>query len=181
MLNCIWLFVFNWSNLPVWGRNKKAKTISWRIHSIFQALKLKPDFPDAYCNLAHCMQLVCDWSGEFWDRNAQEKCFFFVPMVVLQKWAIALCMEVLSSSINLYDKLQWDNIPLVHPNWKFRIEACEPLVKAVSIQLHFRLARKIQLTRPHFLNVGKLSSSLHNLPLLLRPCWFNDCFCGVWG
>jgi tetratricopeptide (TPR) repeat protein len=27
-----------------------------------KALKLKPDFPDAYCNLADCLQTVCDWS-----------------------------------------------------------------------------------------------------------------------
>lgn len=27
------------------------------------ALKLKPDFPDAYCNLAHCLQIVCDWTN----------------------------------------------------------------------------------------------------------------------
>ena len=26
------------------------------------ALKLKPDFSDAYCNLAHCLQIVCDWT-----------------------------------------------------------------------------------------------------------------------
>jgi len=31
------------------------------ILSYCTALKLKPDFPDAYCNLAHCLQIVCDW------------------------------------------------------------------------------------------------------------------------
>jgi protein O-GlcNAc transferase len=25
------------------------------------ALKLKTDFPDAFCNLAHCLQIICDW------------------------------------------------------------------------------------------------------------------------
>jgi len=25
------------------------------------ALKLKSDFPDAFCNLAHCLQIICDW------------------------------------------------------------------------------------------------------------------------
>uniref|UniRef100_A0A183ETG0 Glyco_transf_41 domain-containing protein n=1 Tax=Gongylonema pulchrum TaxID=637853 RepID=A0A183ETG0_9BILA len=23
---------------------------------------LKPDFPDAFCNLAHCLQIICDWT-----------------------------------------------------------------------------------------------------------------------
>jgi len=32
------------------------------IQSYRTALKLKPDFPDAYCNLADCLQTVCDWS-----------------------------------------------------------------------------------------------------------------------
>jgi len=32
------------------------------IQSYRTALKLKPDFPDAYCNLAHCLQIVCDWT-----------------------------------------------------------------------------------------------------------------------
>uniref|UniRef100_A0A673C7X4 UDP-N-acetylglucosamine--peptide N-acetylglucosaminyltransferase 110 kDa subunit n=1 Tax=Sphaeramia orbicularis TaxID=375764 RepID=A0A673C7X4_9TELE len=32
------------------------------IASYRTALKLKPDFPDAYCNLAHCLQIVCDWT-----------------------------------------------------------------------------------------------------------------------
>ena len=25
------------------------------------ALRLKSDFPDAFCNLAHCLQIVCEW------------------------------------------------------------------------------------------------------------------------
>ena len=32
------------------------------IHSYRTALRLKADFPDAYCNLAHCQQIVCDWN-----------------------------------------------------------------------------------------------------------------------
>ena len=32
------------------------------IQSYRTALKLKPDFPDAYCNLAHCLQIICDWN-----------------------------------------------------------------------------------------------------------------------
>lgn len=33
------------------------------VQSYKTALKLKPDFPDAYCNLAHCLQIVCDWTN----------------------------------------------------------------------------------------------------------------------
>ena len=32
------------------------------IQSYRTALKLKPNFPDAFCNLAHCLQIVCDWT-----------------------------------------------------------------------------------------------------------------------
>ena len=32
------------------------------IQSYKTALKLKPDFPDAFCNLSHCLQIVCDWT-----------------------------------------------------------------------------------------------------------------------
>lgn len=39
------------------------------IQSYRTALKLKPDFPDAYCNLAHCLQIVCDWT----DYDARMK------------------------------------------------------------------------------------------------------------
>lgn len=39
------------------------------IMSYRTALKLKPDFPDAYCNLAHCLQIVCDWT----DYDARMK------------------------------------------------------------------------------------------------------------
>ena len=35
-----------------------AGNISEAIQSYKTALKLKPDFPDAFCNLAHCLQ-VC--------------------------------------------------------------------------------------------------------------------------
>jgi protein O-GlcNAc transferase len=39
------------------------------IHSYSTALKLKSDFPDAFCNLAHCLQIICDWS----DYDARMK------------------------------------------------------------------------------------------------------------
>ncbi|KAK2713102.1 hypothetical protein QYM36_011710 [Artemia franciscana] len=32
------------------------------IQSYKTALKLKPDFPDAFCNLCHCLQIVCYWT-----------------------------------------------------------------------------------------------------------------------
>lgn len=41
---------------------KDSGNIPEAIGSYRTALKLKPDFPDAYCNLAHCLQIVCDWS-----------------------------------------------------------------------------------------------------------------------
>uniref|UniRef100_A0A672L243 UDP-N-acetylglucosamine--peptide N-acetylglucosaminyltransferase 110 kDa subunit n=1 Tax=Sinocyclocheilus grahami TaxID=75366 RepID=A0A672L243_SINGR len=41
---------------------KDSGNIPEAIASYRTALKLKPDFPDAYCNLAHCLQIVCDWT-----------------------------------------------------------------------------------------------------------------------
>ncbi|XP_039287268.1 UDP-N-acetylglucosamine--peptide N-acetylglucosaminyltransferase 110 kDa subunit [Nilaparvata lugens] len=41
---------------------KDSGNIPEAIQSYRTALKLKPDFPDAYCNLAHCLQIVCDWT-----------------------------------------------------------------------------------------------------------------------
>lgn len=42
--------------------HKDSGNIPDAINSYRTALKLKPDFPDAYCNLAHCLQIVCDWT-----------------------------------------------------------------------------------------------------------------------
>merc|ERR1719341_769446 len=42
--------------------HKDSGNIPEAIQSYRTALKLKPDFPDAYCNLAHCLQIVCDWT-----------------------------------------------------------------------------------------------------------------------
>ncbi|TKC37509.1 hypothetical protein EI555_005125, partial [Monodon monoceros] len=42
--------------------HKDSGNIPEAIASYRTALKLKPDFPDAYCNLAHCLQIVCDWT-----------------------------------------------------------------------------------------------------------------------
>ncbi len=49
-----WFSVFIWIVLPL----KDSGNIPEAIASYRTALKLKPDFPDAYCNLAHCLQ-VC--------------------------------------------------------------------------------------------------------------------------
>lgn len=37
---------------------KDSGNIPEAIASYRTALKLKPDFPDAYCNLAHCLQVL---------------------------------------------------------------------------------------------------------------------------
>uniref|UniRef100_A0A671LQ99 UDP-N-acetylglucosamine--peptide N-acetylglucosaminyltransferase 110 kDa subunit n=1 Tax=Sinocyclocheilus anshuiensis TaxID=1608454 RepID=A0A671LQ99_9TELE len=42
--------------------SKDSGNIPEAIASYRTALKLKPEFPDAYCNLAHCLQIVCDWT-----------------------------------------------------------------------------------------------------------------------
>ena len=43
------------------------------ISSYRTALKLKPDFPDAYCNLAHCLQvstiLIYGFLCLLWEEN----------------------------------------------------------------------------------------------------------------
>jgi hypothetical protein len=39
------------------------------ILSYCTALKIKPDFPDAYCNLVHCLQIVCDWMHEETNKH----------------------------------------------------------------------------------------------------------------
>jgi protein O-GlcNAc transferase len=41
---------------------QNLENIPEAIQSYQTALKLKPDFPDAYCNLAECLQIVCDWT-----------------------------------------------------------------------------------------------------------------------
>ena len=51
------------------------------IQSYRTALKLKPDFPDAYCNLAHCLQIVCDWT----DYEARMKKLVSIVAEQLEK------------------------------------------------------------------------------------------------
>lgn len=45
-------------NISVFFGPQDSGNIPEAIASYRTALKLKPDFPDAYCNLAHCLQ-VC--------------------------------------------------------------------------------------------------------------------------
>jgi protein O-GlcNAc transferase len=42
--------------------HKDTGNITEAVQSYRTALKLKQDFPDAFCNLAHCLQIVCDWT-----------------------------------------------------------------------------------------------------------------------
>lgn len=42
---------------------------------------MKPDFPDAYCNLAHCLQIVCDWT----DYEARMKKLVSIVAEQLEK------------------------------------------------------------------------------------------------
>lgn len=42
--------------------HQDSENIPEAIASDYTAVKLKPDFPDAYYNLAHCLQIVCDWT-----------------------------------------------------------------------------------------------------------------------
>lgn len=60
------------------------------IQSYRTALRLKPDFPDAYCNLAHCQQIVCDWT----DYDARMKKLISI----------------------VADQLERNRLPSVHPH-----------------------------------------------------------------
>lgn len=39
-----------------------SKSIVGFSHSIRPTCRLKPDFPDAFCNLVHCYQITCEWT-----------------------------------------------------------------------------------------------------------------------
>lgn len=56
------LLIINLLENPQASIHKDSGNIPEAIASYRTALKLKPDFPDAYCNLAHCLQIVCDWT-----------------------------------------------------------------------------------------------------------------------
>lgn len=78
MPTVIWLLFTRYHNFGFtinrnWFSHKSLLQDSGNIPEAIQsyrtALKLKPDFPDAYCNLAHCLQIVCDWT----DYDARMK------------------------------------------------------------------------------------------------------------
>ena len=51
-------FIFTDAHSNLASVHKDSGNIPEAIQSYRTALKLKPNFPDAYCNLAHCLQ-VC--------------------------------------------------------------------------------------------------------------------------
>jgi tetratricopeptide (TPR) repeat protein len=71
-IHTVLLFIQIWGTLALTYHCKKLLTSSFSfqdsgnipeaIASYRTALKLKPDFPDAYCNLAHCLQVKNKWS-----------------------------------------------------------------------------------------------------------------------
>lgn len=56
------------------------------IQSYRHALLLRPNFPEAFCNLLHTLQCVCDWD----DREAQ-----FVQLEKVIRQQIEVCETVL--------------------------------------------------------------------------------------
>ncbi|KAL7671437.1 hypothetical protein ACOME3_006335 [Neoechinorhynchus agilis] len=42
---------------------KDRGDIDGAISSYRVAIRIRPDFPDAVCSLAHCLQVICDWSN----------------------------------------------------------------------------------------------------------------------
>jgi hypothetical protein len=43
-------------------RAQRQSNIPEAIQSYRTAFRHNPDFPDAYSNLAHCLQIFCDWT-----------------------------------------------------------------------------------------------------------------------
>lgn len=70
--------------------HKDSGNIPEAIQSYATSLKLKADFPDAFCNMAHCLQIICDWT----DYDAR--------------------MKKLVSIVE--DQLQKKRLPSVHPH-----------------------------------------------------------------
>merc|ERR1719326_2289585 len=70
------------------------------------ALKLKPNFPDAFCNLAHCLQIVCDWT-EYPSR-----------------------MKTLVSIVA--DQLEKNRLPSVHPHHSMLYPLTHEFRKAIA-------------------------------------------------
>jgi len=76
------------------------------IQSYRTALKLKPNFPDAYCNLAHCLQIVCDWT----DYSAR--------------------LKTLVSIVG--DQLEKSRLPSVHPHHSMLYPLSHEYRKAIA-------------------------------------------------
>ncbi len=76
------------------------------IQSYRTALKLKPNFPDAYCNLAHCLQIVCDWT----DYSAR--------------------LKTLVSIVG--DQLEKNRLPSVHPHHSMLYPLSHEYRKAIA-------------------------------------------------
>ena len=51
-------FIFADAHSNLASVHKDSGNIPEAIQSYRTALKLKPNFPDAYCNLAHCLQVL---------------------------------------------------------------------------------------------------------------------------
>uniref|UniRef100_A0A8C3AAF3 UDP-N-acetylglucosamine--peptide N-acetylglucosaminyltransferase 110 kDa subunit n=1 Tax=Cyclopterus lumpus TaxID=8103 RepID=A0A8C3AAF3_CYCLU len=121
------------------------------IASYRTALKLKPDFPDAYCNLAHCLQIVCDWTD--YDERMKK----LVSIVA--------------------DQLDKNRLPSVHPHHSMLYPLSHGFRKAIA-ERHGNLCQdKINaLHKPAFehpkdlkasggrLRVGYVSSDFGNHP-----------------
>uniref|UniRef100_A0A8C0VHE3 UDP-N-acetylglucosamine--peptide N-acetylglucosaminyltransferase 110 kDa subunit n=1 Tax=Cyanistes caeruleus TaxID=156563 RepID=A0A8C0VHE3_CYACU len=85
---------------------KDSGNIPEAIASYRTALKLKPDFPDAYCNLAHCLQIVCDWTD--YDERMKK----LVSIVA--------------------DQLEKNRLPSVHPHHSMLYPLSHSFRKAIA-------------------------------------------------
>lgn len=109
---------------------------------------LQPDFPDAYCNLAHCLQIICDWT----DYEAR--------------------MKKLVSIIR--DQLEKNRLPSVHPHHSMLYPLSHEFRKAIAARHAALCLEKIQvLHKPPYqfkfgkvdrLKVGYVSSDFGNHP-----------------
>jgi len=93
---------------------KDSGNIPEAIQSYRTALKLKPSFPDAYCNLAHCLQvtnyqqcyssvreLCWTWTNirNQWTE-AQQQCWHSILVSPISIWISFLCLICLCTEVN---------------------------------------------------------------------------------
>jgi hypothetical protein len=64
--------------------HKDSGNIPEAIQSYRTALKLKPNFPDAYCNLAHCLQVWTLWPSPTVKVEGQR--YNFVNILPQKHW-----------------------------------------------------------------------------------------------